>query len=660
METKALRKLGWMGLAFVGLLVCMQIAFGNSAQPVASKTGAPGENKCIQCHTGTAGTGSVAMVFGNNETQYVPGQVYTIQVTTTDATKTRFGFQITALAGGVGATVGTFTITNTTNTASQTGTISGFLRKYVSHKAANATQVWTFNWTAPPTDMGPITFFLVGLGANSSNSSAGDKVYSTTFTITAVPPPPPVAQFTAADTTPCAFESVTFNDQSTNTPSSHSWTFPGGTPGNSTDPNPTVIYTVPGIYDVTLIVGNVSGADTISFTNYITVNALPTLGALPAATSCFAGNDGSIDLTPTGSSPFTYAWSQGSTSEDPSGLAPGDYTVTVTDANGCTASGTFNVSAPIQIALNFTSQSANCAQANGSATVTPSGGVGGYTYLWSTGDTTATTGSLPAGSFHVTVTDANGCQMTGSTAVSNVGAPSGNFATTDATCNGDTDGMVDLTLTGGTAPFSFQWSNGATTEDISGLAAGPYSVTVTSSDGCVLSQVVVINQPPALNTTVSSTPEMAGADGTATVTATGGNGSYAYLWSNGQTTATAVNLTAGTYTVTVTDSLGCNTSVSVNVSLVISVAGSVERELFSIGPNPFRDYITLTPTVSMYGKLVVHLVDIKGRMVYANEIYAKGSFPIQVAPGSIPNGVYLLMINTGKGSMVRKVMRTSF
>jgi hypothetical protein len=219
---------------------------------------------------------------------------------------------------------------------------------------------------------------------------------------------------------------------------------------------------------------------------------------------------------------------------------------------------------------------------------------------------------------------------------------------------------VDLTISSGTAPFTYQWSNGATTEDISGLAAGTYSVTVTSFDGCALSQVVTIQEPAVLTSTVSSTPEMLGADGTATVVPAGGNGAYAYLWSNGQTGSTATNLTAGTYQVTVTDSLGCTTTTSVNVSLVISVAGTMPEELFTVTPNPFHEYLLLNPNVSIHGKFVVHLVDIKGRIAFGTEVYSKGSLPIQIAPGPLPNGIYMLMIHTAKGSMVKKVMHTEF
>ncbi len=655
-----LKRAGLTAVGFMIVLVVMQIAFGNSSAPPAGKTGSPGENRCTQCHSGTAGTGSVSMVFGNNETQYVPGQLYTITTNVTDATKLRFGFQMTALAGGVGPTVGVFAVTNTTNTSSQTATISGSLRKYMGHKAANSNQDWSFHWTAPATDVGPITFFLVGLAANNNNSDNGDKVYFTTFTITATPPPPPVAAASAIDTSICVNGTVSFSDQSTNSPSSHEWSFPGGSPATSTAANPVVSYVTPGSYDVTLISGNVSGSDTITLVNYIQVYALPTTSAVAQDAACFGESSGNIDLTPAGAGGFSFLWSNGATVEDPNNLAAGIYNVTVTDQNGCVNTDSFTVGQPTAVQLTLSSQPSPCGLSTGSATVAATGGNAPYTYLWTNGNTTAASTGLAAGSYDVSVTDANGCVSIGSVGVSNIGAPSGAVVSVNPTCNGDNDGTIDLTITGGQAPFTYLWSNGATTQDVTGLAAGSYDVTVTSSNGCVLSQVVVITEPAPLATTVGHTPEISGNDGTATVNVTGGNGNYSYLWSNGGTTQTISGLNAGSYTVTISDSLGCHTTATVDVELVISVAGTMHQDLFKVGPNPFHEYFTLTPNVSITGSFAVHLLDIEGRIVFGTSVQGKGIAPIRITPGPMTPGVYMLMIQTAKGKMHRKVIHTEF
>src|SRR5690606_23340559 len=120
--------------------------------------------------------------------------------------------------------------------------------------------------------------------------------------------------------------------------------------------------------------------------------------------------------------------------------------------------------------------------------------------------------------------------------------------TTTVSCNGGSNGTIDLTVTGGTAPYTFAWSNTATTEDMTGLTAGTYDVTVTDANGCTTTASVTVNEPTVLSASISSQTNIAcngGATGSATVTVTGGTASYAYLWSNGATTATATGLAAG-------------------------------------------------------------------------------------------------------------------
>ena len=157
---------GFWTLAFA---ITAGIVFGHAGQPQASKTGAPGENNCTQCHSGTvnSGSGDATLVLGASQTTYTPGTTYPVTVTVTDATMLRFGFQVTALVGGAGATVGTFAVTNTINTATQSGTVSGSSRTYISHKTANSNATWTFNWTAPATNVGTITFYLAGNATNT-------------------------------------------------------------------------------------------------------------------------------------------------------------------------------------------------------------------------------------------------------------------------------------------------------------------------------------------------------------------------------------------------------------------------------------------------------------------------------------------------------------
>ncbi len=288
--------------------------------------------------------------------------------------------------------------------------------------------------------------------------------------------------------------------------------------------------------------------------------------------SCAGDCDGtSIVMPMTGVQPYTYEWNNGQTTQSATGLCPGDYHVTVTDANGCFSVGNTTVNEPPVLDVTTTSTPSGCAGTNtGSASASANGGTPGYgyTYSWSNGGTGATIMDLAPGDYTVTVTDSNGCSATstvtvGQSASSNLGFT---LSADDVTCNGNCDGSASINITSGTAPYSYSWSNGSTGNSISGLCAGQYSVTVSDASGCPIAQVFTIGTPDAIDLAFTSTNTNCGAsDGTATVVATGGNGGYSYNWTNGQSTATATGLNPGLQGVTVTDQVGCTASGSVTV-----------------------------------------------------------------------------------------------
>jgi PKD repeat protein len=223
---------------------------------------------------------------------------------------------------------------------------------------------------------------------------------------------PPVAAFTGTPTTLCAGGTVSFTDQSTNTPTSWAWTFTGGTPSSSTAQNPTITYNTPGTYAVSLTATNSSGSDNETISGYITVNANPSSSGSITHLSCNGAGDGAINLTPSGGqAPYTFLWNpSGQTSEDRSSLSAGSYTVTVTDDNGCTNQNSFTVTQPAVLTASMSKTDATCANNDGTATATPSGGTSPYSYLWAPGGQTAQTATgLASGTYTCTVTDDNGC-----------------------------------------------------------------------------------------------------------------------------------------------------------------------------------------------------------------------------------------------------------
>ena len=286
--------------------------------------------------------------------------------------------------------------------------------------------------------------------------------------------------------------------------------------------------------------------------------------ALPICT------DGYADLTTTGGvSPFNYLWSNGDVLEDIGGLAAATYYVDITDSNGCYASDSVVINEPAAMVLTFTVQDASgCGATDGAASVSVTGGVSPYGYVWSNGDTTSTASNLGAGTHYLTLTDANECIAYGTI---NVNAATGPSVTvdnvSDVTCAGAANGSVDVTVTGGNPPYSYLWSHGATTEDVSGLQGTVYELTVTDSLGCVASATATVSEPTSITVqTFTTEASCNSADGYAEVFATGGTPPYTYQWSTFGTSTSQSGLAAGSYTVNVIDANGCFlfTQISIN------------------------------------------------------------------------------------------------
>jgi hypothetical protein len=205
----------------------------------------------------------------------------------------------------------------------------------------------------------------------------------------------------------------------------------------------------------------------------------------------------------------------------------------------------------------------------GSATATATGGTPPYTYSWNCTpvQTTATATGLAAGSYTVTVKDAKGITATAVATISEPPALNISATSTNVLCNGGTDGSATTTVTGGSSPYTYSWNNGKTTANLTGIASGTYTVTVTDANSCVKMAIVTISQPAALAVNVSKTDTNCNtSNGSATASVTGGTGAYTYLWSNGQTTTSITGLAANSYTVTVTDANGCKATGIANVN----------------------------------------------------------------------------------------------
>ncbi|HMQ48346.1 MAG TPA: SdrD B-like domain-containing protein [Saprospiraceae bacterium] len=341
-------------------------------------------------------------------------------------------------------------------------------------------------------------------------------------------------------------------------------------------PVPNLTGLAPGVYNVT-----VTDANGCTATNSFTVTQPAPLNATAGNTGtiCPGASNGVANVIATGGTmPYTYLWNNGATTQTIFGLSAGTYTVTVTDANNCTATSSTTIQESPDVNVTVTGTNTVCGMGNtGSASANASGGVPPYTYTWSNGATTSSISGLVEGIYTVTVTDANGCTATGSIAIDVIDDLSVTLIPRDVLCFGDNTGSILAIPSGGTAPYSYLWSNGATGNEILDLTVGTYSVTVTDQNGCTAIQSVTINQPSLLTAAASGTNiTCAGfANGTASVVANGGTPPYSYLWSNGATTTAISNLGPGTYTVTVTDENLCTATASVTITQPQNLMGSV-------------------------------------------------------------------------------------
>ncbi len=320
---------------------------------------------------------------------------------------------------------------------------------------------------------------------------------------------------------------------------------------------------------------NVTGTDAsgCSGTSSIAIS-MNSISATASSTNenCSHSN-GTATATPTGTcgTGFTYMWNSvpQQSSQIATGLTAGTYTVTVSCGSCTTTASTTisNLPGPSASISNITSST--CNMPNGTATVTAVGGVAPYSYAWNSAPPqySGTLSNVTAGSYNVTVTDANNCNAMNTVTINNISGPTATIASfSNATC-GMSDGSANLSITGGTAPYSFNWNSnpGQNGQNLTGVPAGTYTVTATDVNSCSATSSVTINQSAGPSATTSTVNDICGQGiGTATANPSGGTGTYSYIWSNGQTSQTATGLISGNYSVTVSDG-GCSTIANASV-----------------------------------------------------------------------------------------------
>ena len=300
--------------------------------------------------------------------------------------------------------------------------------------------------------------------------------------------------------------------------------------------------------------------------------------------SCFGGSNGTATANANGGQPpYTYLWSNGSTTSSITGLASGTYTVLVTTSQGCTKTDPVTITNPTQLSVSVIQNDALChGMSNGSASVNPSGGTPPYSYLWNNGSTTQSVTGLSSGNYFVTVTDREGCVDVQNIYVGQPAPLVLNISTIiNTSCVGGGNGSATASAFGGVSPYTYMWNTipTQTSQVATGLSAGSYIVTVLDSNGCTTIVSCIISDPPAITSTMNSLPVncFGAGTGSASVNVSGGISPYYYLWSNLQTTASATNLSAGTYTITITDANGCSITDTITISQPALLAASISN-----------------------------------------------------------------------------------
>lgn len=384
------------------------------------------------------------------------------------------------------------------------------------------------------------------------------------------------------------------------------------------------------------------------------------VAAFPSGTgiSCNGANDGSITATITGgTAAYVLDWEgpNGFSSSDAqlSALVPGEYCLSIIDANGCTQQSCIQITEPEVLSASASPATAACGEDIGSVSLTVDGGSAPYSYLWSNGANTQDLSGLAPGAFDVLVTDANGCTTTAAAIVDGTPAVIASGSVTSNICNGDEHGSITLDVSSGTAPFTYDWSNGSTTADQDNLASDSYTVVVSGANGCSSTLVFDVQEPAAItiDVTLSSysggynVSTYGGNNGSISTSISGGTAPYTYSWSNGSTSSSLYGLIAGDYAVEVTDVNGCT------ANLIITIT-QPDDLIMPTGFSPNGDGANDTFFIrglDAYPSNTFVVFNRWGNVVYDRLNYRNDWSGENIQGQALPNGTYFVILTVNNG-----------
>ena len=326
---------------------------------------------------------------------------------------------------------------------------------------------------------------------------------------------------------------------------------------------------------------------TITDINGCTVDHVVQVGAPPQLAiafasmnvSCHGGADGILQADVTGGAgSLSHIWTGNGVQPDAgpelTGITAGEYCLSLTDQNGCNFQDCLVITEPSAISADAVVTDAPCGGSSGSIDITMLGGTGSYTINWNNGSTNEDLLNIASGTYGIEVTDENGCAFTASFTVGGAPAILASAVITDAACAGTSSGAIDLSIEGGTTPFSIQWNNGSSEEDLDHIPAGEHTVSISDAAGCttVMAFEVAEMGPIQLDTTLShhgngyNISSFQGNDGTVLIEPSGGSAPYQISWSNGGSGVFQSSLAAGTYLIEVIDANGCTAGITIELT----------------------------------------------------------------------------------------------
>ncbi len=368
--------------------------------------------------------------------------------------------------------------------------------------------------------------------------------------------------------------------------------------------------------------------------------------------SCMGESDGAVNIIPMGGMPpYEVEWQNPLSGLSQSNLSAGAYLVVTTDAFGCSNQSEIMIESPEELEVVAIGSNGACGQ-DGFAQAIVSGGTAPYSYNWSNGETTSTISDVVMGMYIVSITDDNGCITESFVEIgSETEVTEFMMDATSVSCNGGSDGAIDLEPMTTDIELTYAWNTGASTSSIENLEPGVYTVFITDEFGCnyVISQT--INEPLALMGSILIDNNDNGFD-SAVCIVEGGTPPYQYQWSDGSTGVFVEGTDLNNYTTTVTDAMGCSTVAIVNLT------SSQEIEIFNdvaIFPNPTTRFLQIEANVSISEKTTLQLYNLLGQTVMT-ETFEDSTISKRLDVSNLSQGTYFLQLSTSKGQFTSKVL----